>query len=345
MTGGAGFIGSSFVEILKKQGDRTIVLDALTYAGHLENLADLKGSGEVLFFEGNIQDSNLAAKLLREFQPDAVVNFAAESHVDRSIERPLDFIETNVVGTAQLLNQSLGYWKSLGASHPQKAQNFRYLQVSTDEVFGSLGEDGFFSESTAYQPNSPYSASKAGADHLVRAWHHTYGLPTLVTNCSNNYGPRQFPEKLIPLMIRNALAQQSLPVYGNGKNVRDWIHVEDHCQGILLALHKGRVGGTYCFGGNAEKQNLDVVQEICAILDEWKPISNQKYFGLCQFVRDRAGHDWRYAIDSTLAETELGFQRRYNFSEGLRSTIAWYLENQAWIEKVIVNANAKSVQK
>ncbi len=352
VTGGAGFIGSSFVELLKTKGHRTVVLDALTYAGHRANLDNLQGSGEVHFIQGQIQDGELVGRLLREFQPDAVVNFAAESHVDRSIEGPAVFIETNILGTYQLLEQSLSYWRSLkeqsataeaaaassdaSSAAQSKHQNFRYLQISTDEVYGSLGETGKFSETTSYQPNSPYSASKAGADHLVRAWHHTFGLPTLTTNCSNNYGPRQFPEKLIPLMIHNALAGKALPVYGTGKNVRDWIHVEDHCAGIFLGLEKGTPGSTYCFGGNAEMRNLDVVQGICSLLDELRPLSGgKKYEEQIEFVQDRAGHDWRYAIDDTLAQKELGFTRRHNFASGLRSTLEWYLNNTEWVAEVL----------
>ncbi len=336
ITGGAGFIGSSFVELVKMRGERAVVLDALTYAGHRANLDQLKGSGEVHFVEGKIQDGELVARLLKEFEPDVVVNFAAESHVDRSIDGPAVFIETNILGTYQLLEQSLAYWRRLKASAPEKSQRFRYLQVSTDEVYGSLGDTGKFSETTPYQPNSPYSASKAGADHLVRAWHHTFGLPTITTNCSNNYGARQFPEKLIPVIIHNALAEKPLPVYGTGKNIRDWIHVEDHCSGIDLAIEKGVPGSTYCFGGNAERRNLDVVHSICALLDELRPRGGgKKYAELIEFVQDRAGHDWRYAIDDSLAEKELGFVRRHDFDSGMRSTVEWYLNNSDWVKTVL----------
>jgi dTDP-glucose 4,6-dehydratase len=328
VTGAAGFIGSSFAEMALASGHRVIVLDALTYAGHRENLSGL----EVEFVLGDICDGKLIASLLERHAPSAVVNFAAESHVDRSIDAPSAFIETNIQGTFTLLNASLEYWKKLDAD---RAKNFRYLQVSTDEVYGSLGPTGKFSETTAYAPNSPYSASKASADFLTRAWHETYGLPTLTTNCTNNYGPRQFPEKLIPHMIFCALNGKPLPVYGDGGNIRDWIHVEDHCRGVFLALEKGRPGSTYCFGGNAEKNNLDVVRAICRELDKLRPRKDGKpHDSAIAFVKDRPGHDRRYAIDDSLAQRELGFTRRYEFESGMAATVRWYLENQNWCASV-----------
>ncbi len=331
VTGGAGFIGSNFVEMKVQEGDRVVVLDLMTYAGHRENLESVWSKIE--FVEGDIADSDLVLRLLKKHDISQVVNFAAESHVDRSISEPGSFVRSNVVGVYSLLQASHEHWSSLA---PAQREDFRFLQVSTDEVFGELGEEGKFSETTPYAPNSPYSASKAGGDHLVRAWRHTYGLPTLITNCSNNYGPRQFPEKLIPFMITSALAEKPLPIYGSGQNVRDWIHVVDHCTGIALALEKGRPGATYCFGGNAERRNVDVVKGICQILDEKRPRSNGKsYEDLITFVTDRKGHDWRYAIDDNKAQRELGFRRRYeSFEEGLSATINWYIEHTKWSASV-----------
>jgi dTDP-glucose 4,6-dehydratase len=338
VTGGAGFIGSNFVELAVDKGYRVIVLDALTYAGHKENLDLPHYKKQVELVVGNICDPQLVTKLLKDFDIDAVINFAAESHVDRSIDGPSIFIETNINGTFNLLNGSLAHWK---ARTDEKRNRFRYLQVSTDEVYGSLGPQGKFSETTPYSPNSPYSSSKAAADHLVRAWHHTYGLPTLTTNCSNNYGPRQFPEKLIPTMIHCALSGKPLPVYGDGGNVRDWIHVQDHCAGIFQALHEGTPGKTYCFGGNAEHGNLDVVRTICRQLDQLKPRADGKHYETgIQFVADRLGHDRRYAIDDSLAQNELGFKRKYNFEQGLAHTIRWYLENQSWTQAVLSKGTA-----
>ena len=329
VTGGCGFIGSNFVRQRTKKGERVIVLDVLTYAGHRENLDGVSGSELVI---GNICDGRLVADLLERHKVDAIINFAAESHVDRSIGAPSAFIETNIQGTFTLLNAALPYWQNLRDS---KKTNFRYIQISTDEVYGSLGPTGKFSETTPMAPNSPYSASKAAGDHLTRAWYHTYGLPALTTNCSNNYGPRQFPEKLIPHMITCALAGKPLPVYGDGGNIRDWIHVEDHCSGISLALEKGKPGATYCFGGNAERNNLDVVKTICRELDEMRPRKDgQSYAKAITFVTDRLGHDRRYAIDDSLAERELGFKREYEFESGLANTIRWYLENEAWCKAV-----------
>ncbi|MDZ4662395.1 MAG: dTDP-glucose 4,6-dehydratase [Pseudomonadota bacterium] len=333
VTGGAGFIGSNFVRMSVGEGHKVVVLDSMTYAGHMENLEGVKGPGKFEFYKGSITDKTIVGQILKEHKIDTLVNFAAESHVDRSIDGPSVFLETNISGTYNLLDCALAYFKSLGES---LKQSFRYLQISTDEVYGALGAEGKFSETTSYAPNSPYSASKASGDHLVRAWHHTFGLPTLTTNCSNNYGPYQFPEKLIPTIIRCALADKPLPVYGNGGNIRDWIQVEDHCRGIWLALEKGKVGETYCFGGNAEKNNLDVVKTICHEMDRLKPRHNgQKYESLISFVPDRLGHDWRYAIDDTKAQKDLGFKRKYNFEQGLTETIKWYLGNQLWMKKVM----------
>lgn len=338
VTGGAGFIGSNFTEMMVKLGHEVIVLDALTYAGHRESLQNIKGQGRFELVEGNIGDFDLVLKLLKTHKIDALLNFAAESHVDRSITGPSAFIETNIVGTFHLLNAAFTYWQTLSESEKSL---FRYLQVSTDEVYGSLGPTGKFSETTSYAPNSPYSASKASADMLVRSWFHTYGLPTVTTNCSNNYGPKQYPEKLIPTMITHALMNKPLPVYGDGGNVRDWIHVKDHCSGIFLALQKGKVGSTYCFGGDAERNNLDVVRTICKELDRIKPRSDGKpHESGIQFVADRLGHDRRYAIDDTLAQKELGFKREYRFEEGLGETVRWYLENLEWCRAVLKRNNA-----
>lgn len=340
VTGAAGFIGSNFVELSLARGIDVIVLDALTYAGRRENLIGLKGPGTLEFVHGDICDPSLVRDLIRKTQPSAVLNFAAESHVDRSIDGPAAFIRTNIQGTFTLLDASLDYWRSLPA---ELRESFRYLQVSTDEVYGSLGATGKFSEETPIAPNSPYSASKASADLLVRAWHHTYGLPTVTTNCSNNYGPKQFPEKLIPHMIFCALKGKPLPVYGDGGNVRDWIHVADHCQGILLALQKGKPGETYCFGGDAERNNLDVVRLICRELDQLRPRSDGKpHESSIRFVTDRLGHDWRYAIDDRKAQAELGFARQYGFEQGLAATVRWYLENQAWCEAIETSKKGSS---
>ena len=327
VTGGAGFIGSSFVEMAIGRGHRVVVLDALTYAGHRESLPVHDACRLVV---GNIADATLVGKLVREEKVGAVVNFAAESHVDRSIDAPGDFIETNVVGTFKMLHASLDYWRSLS---PDDAAAFRYLQVSTDEVYGALGETGKFTETSPMTPNSPYAASKAAGDHLVRAWNHTYGLPTVTTNCSNNYGPRQHPEKLIPHLITCALAGKPLPIYGTGGNTRDWIHVEDHCAGIFLALERGKLGETYCFGGDAERKNLDVAKQICTILDELRPREDGVHYDKqLTFVADRPGHDWRYAIDDALAQKELGFARKYRFEDGLTATVKWYLDHRQWCE-------------
>ncbi len=332
VTGGAGFIGGNFVHRAVAEGVRVVVLDKLTYAGHRETLAPLEGGENFHFVQGDIGDSALLTRLLGEFQPDAVINFAAESHVDRSIDGPGDFIQTNVVGTFRLLEATRGYWQAL---KPEKKTAFRLLHVSTDEVYGSLGPEGLFTETTAYAPNSPYSASKAASDHLVRAWHHTYGLPVLTTNCSNNYGPYQYPEKLIPLVIHKILAGQPIPVYGTGENVRDWLYVEDHVQAILRVLEAGQPGEVYNIGGNAERQNIEVVRKLCAILDELRPdAQGQPHERLITFVDDRPGHDLRYAIDAGKIQRELGWQPRESFDSGLRRTVQWYLDNTAWVRAV-----------
>lgn len=336
VTGGAGFIGSSFIRSALARYN-IVVLDALTYAGRIENLEEVLREGQCEFVKGDIKDFSLVESLLKKYQIQAVVHFAAESHVDNSISGPRVFMETNIMGTFTLLEASRKYYNEF------KNSNFRFVHVSTDEVFGALGETGYFSESTAYAPNSPYSSSKAASDMLARAWFHTYGLPVIITNCSNNYGPRQFPEKLIPRMITNALSGKKLPVYGEGKNIRDWIHVEDHSQGVLLALMKGRLGESYCFGGRSERRNIDLVKNLCHELDRVKPLaSGKKYEESIEFVKDRLGHDYRYAIDDSKAEKELGFVRKYkNFEEGLKQTISWYLENQRWVE-AILNSNLES---
>jgi dTDP-glucose 4,6-dehydratase len=327
VTGGAGFIGSAFVRQAVDAGQNVIVLDALTYAGHTINLEGVDKARHTLVV-GDIADGELVAKLLVQHNVDAIAHFAAESHVDNSINKPSAFIDTNIVGTYRLLEAARTYRSTLAQN---RKDTFRFLQVSTDEVYGSLGPKGAFSETTAMKPNSPYSASKAAGDHLARAWHKTYGLPVLVTNCSNNYGPRQHPEKLIPHMITRALAGESLPVYGDGKNIRDWVHVEDHCSGVALALSKGTPGETYCFGGQAEFTNIDLVQRICATLDALQPRKRGgAYASQIAFVTDRLGHDKRYAIDDSKAKRELGFKRKHDFESGLRATVEWYLANGEW---------------
>jgi dTDP-glucose 4,6-dehydratase len=331
VTGGAGFIGANFViDWLAAGGEAVVNLDKLTYAGNLGNLEPVRGDPRHEFVRGDIGDSALVDRLLATHRPRAVVNFAAESHVDRSIHGPAAFIETNVVGTFRLLESVRGHLARLPGD---EAGRFRFLHVSTDEVFGSLGPaDPAFSETTCYAPNSPYSASKAASDHLVRAYHHTYGLPALATNCSNNYGPRQFPEKLIPLMIVNALAGKALPVYGDGQNVRDWLYVGDHCAAIRAVLAGGRVGETYNVGGNAEMKNLDVVRTLCRILAELRP--GRDYDALVTFVKDRPGHDRRYAIDARKIARELGWAPAETFASGMRRTVQWYLDNPAWLASV-----------
>lgn len=333
VTGGAGFIGGNFVLEAVARGVKVVNLDALTYAGNLRTLASLEGNPGHVFVRGDIGDGALVSALLAEHQPDAVLNFAAESHVDRSIDGPGAFIQTNVVGTLGLLEAVRDYWKGLSA---ERAEAFRFLHVSTDEVYGTLGETGKFTEETPYAPNSPYSASKAASDHLVRAFHHTYGLPVLTTNCSNNYGPYHFPEKLIPLVITKALAGEPLPVYGDGKQVRDWLFVSDHCEAIRTVLAKGRVGETYNVGGNSEKQNIEVVKAICALLDQRRPREDgQPRSSQITHVTDRPGHDRRYAIDASKLKNELGWEPRHTFEQGIAQTVDWYLANQDWVNGVL----------
>ncbi len=339
VTGGSGFIGSNFVRLLLTSGepaDLVVNLDKLTYAGNPANLLDLKDSPNYLFVQGDIGDEKLVGSILRQNRIEAVVNFAAESHVDRSIDGPEAFVQTNVVGTFRLLQAARQYWMELEGS---EKGSFRFLHVSTDEVFGSLHEnEAPFSESTPYEPNSPYSASKAASDHFVRAYHHTYGLPVLTTNCSNNYGPHQFPEKLIPLMILNALAEKPLPVYGDGLNIRDWLYVEDHCRAIRLVLENGRLGEVYNIGGLNEVKNVEIVRTLCAKLDKLRPRSAKRnYEELITYVKDRPGHDRRYAIDCRKIEKELGWKPIETFDTGLEKTIHWYLSNQAWCEDIRTN--------
>ena len=338
VTGGAGFIGANFVLAWVKQGLGTVInLDKLTYAGNLENLVEIQQSPQHVFVHGDIGDQELVSKLLEFHKPCAVVNFAAESHVDRSIHGPEDFIQTNVVGTFHLLEAVREYWGGLADADKQ---SFRFLHVSTDEVYGSLGPiDAAFTETQTYAPNSPYSASKAASDHLVRAYHHTYGLPTLTTNCSNNYGPYHFPEKLIPLVILNALNGKPLPVYGDGQQIRDWLYVGDHCSAIREVLANGQLGQTYNIGGWNEKANLEVVNTICGILDELRPRSDGKsYAQQITFVTDRPGHDRRYAIDASKIEKELGWRPAETFDTGIRKTIRWYLDNPEWVQGVLTGS-------
>lgn len=334
VTGGAGFIGANFVLDWLAQSDEPVInLDKLTYAGNRANLAALDGDARHVFVHGDMGDRALVASLLAQHHPRAVLNFAAESHVDRSIHGPADFIQTNIVGTFNLLECVREYWGAL--PEPDRAA-FRFLHVSTDEVYGSLGPgDPAFAEGNRYEPNSPYSASKAASDHLVRAWHHTYGLPVLTTNCSNNYGPLHFPEKLIPLMIVNALAGKSLPVYGDGQQIRDWLYVKDHCSAIRTVLAGGRLGETYNVGGWNEKPNIDIVHTVCALLDELRPRADgQSYTTQITFVKDRPGHDRRYAIDARKIERELGWKPAETFESGIRKTVRWYLDNPQWVANV-----------
>lgn len=338
VTGGAGFIGSNFILEWIGQGRGTVInLDLLTYAGNLESLASLEGNPQHIFVRGDIGDAELVGRLLETYRPKAILNFAAESHVDRSILGPEAFLKTNIHGTFALLGEALRYFRTLDG---EDAARFRFLHVSTDEVFGTLEPEApAFHEDTPYAPNSPYAASKAASDHLVRAWVHTYGLPALITNCSNNYGPRQFPEKLLPLIIHNALQGKPLPIYGDGQQVRDWLYVADHCRAIMRVLDAGVVGETYNVGGKNQLANLDVVHQVCALLDELVPDSpNRPHSSLIRFVQDRPGHDRRYAIDPTKIERELQWQPEETFATGLRSTVAWYLENNAWVENVTSGA-------
>ena len=333
VTGGAGFIGGNFVLDAVNRGIKVVNLDALTYAGNLDTLAPLADNPGHVFVEGDIGDADLVKRLLDEHQPEAVINFAAESHVDRSIDGPGAFVQTNVVGTLSLLETTRDYWKALDAT---ARDAFRFLHVSTDEVYGTLGDTGRFTETTPYAPNSPYSASKAASDHLVRAFHHTYGLPVLTTNCSNNYGPYQFPEKLIPLVIAKALAGEPLPVYGDGLNVRDWLYVGDHCDAIRTVLERGRVGETYNVGGDAERTNITVVRTICALLDARRPLADGRAReSLITYVKDRPGHDRRYAIDADKLKGELGWAPTVTFDEGMARTVDWYLDNAPWVQRVL----------
>lgn len=329
VTGGAGFIGSALVRHLVTESDYDVLnLDKLTYAGSLSTVASVAAHPRYRFVQGDICDGAMLERLFREFDPDVVVHLAAESHVDRSIDAPDAFIETNIVGTYRMMHAARRHWHAMAA---ERRARFRFHHVSTDEVFGSLGAEGFFTEDTAYDPRSPYSASKAGSDHLVRAWHHTYGMPALVTNCSNNYGPYHFPEKLIPLVILKALAGEALPVYGKGENVRDWLFVEDHVRAIRCVFENGRVGETYNVGGNSERTNLAVVNTICEILDELRPrVDGSRYATLITFVDDRPGHDLRYAIDASKLSRELGWKPLQSFESGIRKTLVWYLENESW---------------
>ncbi|MFZ4166814.1 dTDP-glucose 4,6-dehydratase [Brevundimonas sp. NPDC058933] len=334
VTGGAGFIGSALVRRLIEHTDHEVlVFDKLTYAGLLSSLEPAAGSNRYTFVQADICDAEMVARTLQEFQPDVVAHLAAESHVDRSIDGPGEFVQTNLVGTFVMLNQALGYWRNLPEA--RKAA-FRFHHISTDEVFGSLGEEGFFTETTPYDPRSPYSASKAGSDHLVRAWGHTYGLPVLVTNCSNNYGPYHFPEKLIPLIIIRALNGEPLPVYGDGSNVRDWLFVDDHARALQAVFEKGQPGQTYNVGGNAEQKNIDVVTAICTILDQLRPRDDgQAYANQITYVADRPGHDQRYAIDASKIGADLDWTPSVTFEEGIARTVRWYLENQAWWQDIL----------
>ena len=334
VTGGAGFIGSNFVLDWLKEGDEPVVnLDALTYAGNLENLQSLTDDPRHIFVKGNICDKELVSSLLTNYKPRAIVHFAAESHVDRSIFGPDLFFETNVMGTLNLLECAKAYYDQVLLENERST--FRFLHVSTDEVYGSLTfDEPAFTEETPYRPNSPYSASKASSDHAVRAWFHTYGFPVLTTNCSNNYGPYQFPEKLIPLIISNALARKPLPIYGDGLNIRDWLYVGDHCSAIRYVLENGKIGETYNVGGHNERNNVTIVKTICAILDEMKPHPDGSYAKLITFVKDRPGHDRRYAIDSTKLQTQLGWKPKECFETGIRKTVQWYLDHQDWVENV-----------
>lgn len=325
ITGGAGFIGSHLVKKFASEGFKVTVLDKLTYCGNLENLSGI----DCQFIKGDIQDQELVRQIYSEGQFDLIYHLAAESHVDRSISGPAEFLQTNIMGTFNLLHEALKYYGTL--SGPKKDE-FRFIHVSTDEVFGELTHEGFFTEATPYKPKSPYSASKASSDHLARAWYATYKLPTIVTNCSNNYGPNQFPEKLIPLSLLNAIDGKPIGIYGKGENIRDWIHVEDHCQGLFMVATKGTVGETYLFGGNAERTNNQVIEDLCSILDELKP--DKRHWDLVHYIEDRKGHDFRYAIDDTLTLEKLGNYRKYDFKTGLKQTIEWYIDNPAWVSNL-----------
>ena len=330
VTGGCGFIGANFIQYLlnKTKPNSVVNLDKLTYAGNQKNLVDFEQDPRYIFVHGDICDAELVSKLFTEYQPNYIVNFAAESHVDRSIDGPAEFIQTNIVGTSVLLQEALKYYSTLKGGGSER---FRFHHVSTDEVFGSLSESGFFTEETPYDPSSPYSASKASSDHLVRAWHRTFDLPVLISNCSNNYGPYQFPEKLIPLMILNCLEEKPLPVYGTGENIRDWLYVEDHCDAIYTILQKGTIGETYNVGGNNEIKNIQIVEEICDVLNDIHPAgSGKSYHELITFVKDRPGHDFRYAIDASKLKKEIGWEPKESFNTGIQKTIEWYLKNEEW---------------
>jgi dTDP-glucose 4,6-dehydratase len=336
VTGGAGFVGSRFVvSTVVAGGARVVNLDKLTYAGNLDNLAALEGHPGHVFVRGDIADGALVARLCAEHRPEAIVSFAAESHVDRSIDGPAPFVQTNLVGTFELLEAARAHVARLPAA---EAARFRFLQVSTDEVFGSLGPTGAFTEEARYAPRSPYAASKAGADHLVRAYHETYGLATLTTNATNNYGPYQFPEKLVPLTILTALAGEPLPVYGDGQHVRDWLHVDDHCEALRLVLARGRPGAMYVIGGGNERTNLAVVEQVCDLLDQMAPRAGGSYRELVSFVADRPGHDRRYAVDASRIRRELGWAPAHGFDEGLRATVRWYLDHRAWCARILEGA-------
>jgi dTDP-glucose 4,6-dehydratase len=331
VTGGAGFIGGCFVRgLLAQQQSRVINYDLLTYAGNLDSIPAADGTRHI-FVHADICDPGKVAVVLEQYQPDEIVHFAAESHVDRSIDGPAAFVQTNVVGTSCLLDATLKYWRMMSSD---RKDCFRFLHVSTDEVYGSLGPTGLFTETTAYSPNSPYSASKAASDHMVRAWHHTFGLPTLITNCSNNYGPYQFPEKLIPLMTLNAIEGKPLPVYGDGLNVRDWLYVEDHCNAISTVLEKGIIGETYNIGGNCERTNIDIVKTICRTVNELVPGIQHDCNSLIEYVKDRPGHDRRYAIDASKIKRDLGWEPTRVFEEAIRETVRWYVESRVWINNV-----------
>jgi dTDP-glucose 4,6-dehydratase len=334
VTGGAGFIGGNFVlDLVGSGGHKVINLDALTYAGNLDTLASVSDTPDHVFVRGSIGDRSLVERLLAEYRPRAIVNFAAETHVDRSIDGPRTFVQTNVVETLELMEAALAYW---GGLEGEERLRFRFLHISTDEVYGALGSTGSFTEESPYRPNSPYAASKAASDHLVRAYHHTYGLPVLITNCSNNYGPYQFPEKLMPLVIYNALQGEPLPLYGDGRQIRDWLYVKDDCRAVVRVLEEGRVGEVYNIGGHNERTNLEVVRTICSLLDALVPESpHAPHESLIAFVEDRPGHDRRYAIDAGKIERELGWKPQETFESGVEKTVRWYLENRAWCERVL----------
>ena len=337
VTGGCGFIGANFIQyLLKKTKPKSVInLDKLTYAGNQKNLADFEQDPRYIFVHGDICDAELVSRLFTEYQPNYIINFAAESHVDRSIDGPAEFIQTNIVGTSVLLQESLKYYSTLKG---KESERFRFHHVSTDEVFGSLSESGFFTEKTPYDPSSPYSASKASSDHLVRAWHRTFDLPVLISNCSNNYGPYQFPEKLIPLMILSCLEEKPLPVYGTGENIRDWLYVEDHCDAIYTILQKGTIGETYNVGGNNEIKNIQIVEVICDVLNDIHPAgSGKSYHELITFVKDRPGHDFRYAIDASKLKKEIGWEPKESFNTGIQKTIEWYLKNEEWWKTIQEN--------